>query len=125
MGGQDVQLVSYLGAGATSGVYECRLPSSCSQAGGSVVAKVSQHPHSIRHEQAILQELAAGGDCPCIPRVVGQLDNNQGILLSPVGVSLAAERTLDQHPHFFKGFQQLVCGLRTAHDGLGAPRRAR
>jgi serine/threonine protein kinase len=110
--------VSFLGAGATSSVYECRLPNSQGEV-EAVAAKVPLEPHTTSHEQRVLQELAAaGGGCPCIPRIMGLLDNNKGLLLGPVGKPLAAEGMLTAHPQLFNGFGGLVHALYTAH-GLG------
>lgn len=112
--GRAVELVSFLGAGATSTVYECRLPNSQGEA-EAVAAKVPLEPHTTEHEEHVLQELAAGGG-GCLPRIMGRLDDNQGLLLAPVGMPLAAEGMLADHPQLFSGFGGLVHALRNAHE---------
>ena len=105
-----MQLLSFLGAGATSSVYKCRHPSSQTE---TVAAKVPREPHTTSYEHLVLLELAG---CLCIPHVVAQLDNEHGLLLQPVGMPLALHGTLTRHPLLFRGLLRLVQALRTAHE---------
>jgi serine/threonine protein kinase len=47
---------------------------------------------------------------------VGVLDGRKGLLLQPVGKSLAEEGALLRHHQLFRGVSSMVQGLRVAHQ---------
>lgn len=98
--GTNLEIVDWLGSGATADVYEVALPgASPSVAAAKVMRRYSTPADTallqnlMEQERAVLEQLHAHHpDSLAVPKVVGQLQGQQnGLVLQPVGTVLMRE----------------------------------
>ena len=111
--GEELELKSLLGTGGTATAYQSTV-----QLHGKeqpVAVKLLHDGGSSRaaHEVAILQHLQG---CNGIVRLVGPLDDGAGLVLQPVGKSLAALKEALDSPTLFECMPALLDAVREVHD---------
>uniref|UniRef100_A0A7S0RFM9 Protein kinase domain-containing protein n=1 Tax=Chlamydomonas leiostraca TaxID=1034604 RepID=A0A7S0RFM9_9CHLO len=112
--GEQVQLESFLGAGATSSVYRCSAAGQVGHVVAKVVRPAFQELADI--EKDVLESLAG---TPGVPALVGKgvaTDSSPFLLLKPQGTTFAEGSSALELRRVALGVGQLVDALHAAHD---------